>query len=96
MNRIVIVFKHEFKRLFYFTQPQPKKKAKTKIGNKSKKKKKLKTTNKFPDGTEGEQEHQDYCEVCIFRISNFTLIVITSMLQWVYEMLNPGHNKEPD
>ncbi|VVC89740.1 unnamed protein product [Leptidea sinapis] len=45
--------------------PQPpKKKAKTKIGNKSRKKKKLKTTNKFPDGTEGEPEHQDYCEVC--------------------------------
>ncbi|CAH2074458.1 unnamed protein product, partial [Iphiclides podalirius] len=45
--------------------PQPpKKKAKTKIGNKSKKKRKLKTTNKFPDGAEGEQEHQDYCEVC--------------------------------
>lgn len=44
-------------------QQQPKKKAKTKIGNKSKKKKKLKTTNKFPDGAEGEQEHQDYCEV---------------------------------
>ncbi|XP_045533776.1 chromodomain-helicase-DNA-binding protein Mi-2 homolog isoform X1 [Papilio machaon] len=44
--------------------PQPKKKAKTKIGNKSKKKKKLKTTNKFPDGAEGEHEHQDYCEVC--------------------------------
>lgn len=43
--------------------PQPKKKAKTKIGNKSKKKKKLKTTSKFPDGAEGEQEHQDYCEV---------------------------------
>lgn len=41
----------------------PKKKAKTKIGNKSKKKKKLKTTNKFPDGAEGEHEHQDYCEV---------------------------------
>ncbi|XP_045783781.1 chromodomain-helicase-DNA-binding protein Mi-2 homolog isoform X2 [Maniola jurtina] len=44
--------------------PQPKKKAKTKIGNKTKKKKKMKTTNKFPDGAEGEQEHQDYCEVC--------------------------------
>ncbi|XP_047505475.1 chromodomain-helicase-DNA-binding protein Mi-2 homolog isoform X1 [Pieris napi] len=45
--------------------PQPKKKAKTKIGNKTKKKRnKLKTTNKFPDGTEGEHEHQDYCEVC--------------------------------
>ncbi|XP_061711978.1 chromodomain-helicase-DNA-binding protein Mi-2 homolog isoform X2 [Cydia pomonella] len=45
--------------------PAPKKKAKTKIGNKSKKKRnKLKTTNKFPDGAEGEQEHQDYCEVC--------------------------------
>ncbi|XP_049867284.1 chromodomain-helicase-DNA-binding protein Mi-2 homolog isoform X1 [Pectinophora gossypiella] len=44
--------------------PQPKKKAKTKIGNKSKKKKKLKTTSKFPDGAEGEHEHQDYCEVC--------------------------------
>ncbi|KAL4714068.1 hypothetical protein ACJJTC_008422 [Scirpophaga incertulas] len=43
---------------------QPKKKAKTKIGNKSKKKKKLKTTSKFPDGADGEQEHQDYCEVC--------------------------------
>ncbi|KAF9822298.1 hypothetical protein SFRURICE_017573 [Spodoptera frugiperda] len=46
------------------TSSQPKKKAKTKIGNKSKKKKKLKTTNKFPDGAEGEHEHQDYCEVC--------------------------------
>ncbi|XP_063531225.1 chromodomain-helicase-DNA-binding protein Mi-2 homolog isoform X1 [Cydia strobilella] len=45
--------------------PAPRKKAKTKIGNKSKKKRnKLKTTNKFPDGAEGEQEHQDYCEVC--------------------------------
>ncbi|CAH2242042.1 jg25818, partial [Pararge aegeria aegeria] len=43
---------------------QPKKKAKTKIGNKTRKKKKLKTTNKFPDGAEGEPEHQDYCEVC--------------------------------
>lgn len=42
---------------------QPKKKAKTKIGNKSKKKKKLKTTSKFPEGPDGEQEHQDYCEV---------------------------------
>ncbi|GBP76385.1 Chromodomain-helicase-DNA-binding protein Mi-2 homolog [Eumeta japonica] len=27
-------------------------------------KKKLKTTNRFPDGGDGEQEHQDYCEVC--------------------------------
>ncbi|KOB74563.1 putative Chromodomain helicase-DNA-binding protein Mi-2-like protein [Operophtera brumata] len=45
--------------------PQPRKKAKTKIGNKARKKRnKLKTTNKFPDGAEGEHEHQDYCEVC--------------------------------
>ncbi|KAI9588380.1 hypothetical protein GQX74_004225 [Glossina fuscipes] len=44
--------------------PVVKKKAKTKIGNKFKKKKKLKTTNRFPDGEEGEHEHQDYCEVC--------------------------------
>lgn len=41
----------------------PRRKAKTKIGNKSKKKKKLKTTSKFPEGPDGEQEHQDYCEV---------------------------------
>lgn len=47
----------------YLQQPLVKKKAKTKIGNKSKKKKKLKTTSKFPDGAEGEHEHQDYCEV---------------------------------
>lgn len=45
-------------------QQLPKKKAKTKIGNKSKKKKKMKTTSKFPEGAEGEHEHQDYCEVC--------------------------------
>ncbi|XP_059608897.1 chromodomain-helicase-DNA-binding protein Mi-2 homolog [Phlebotomus argentipes] len=44
-------------------QPAVRKKAKTKIGNKSKRKGK-KTTNRFPDGEEGEQEHQDYCEVC--------------------------------
>ncbi|XP_037933405.1 chromodomain-helicase-DNA-binding protein Mi-2 homolog [Teleopsis dalmanni] len=44
--------------------PVVKKKAKTKIGNKFKKKKKLKTTSRFPDGDDGEQEHQDYCEVC--------------------------------
>lgn len=44
--------------------PVVKKKAKTKIGNKFKKKKKLKTTNRFPDGEDGEHEHQDYCEVC--------------------------------
>ncbi|KAJ2952576.1 hypothetical protein O0L34_g6899 [Tuta absoluta] len=44
--------------------PQPRKKAKTKIGNKTKKKKKMKSTNKFPDGAEGEHEHQEYCEVC--------------------------------
>uniref|UniRef100_A0A1B0D1P9 Uncharacterized protein n=1 Tax=Phlebotomus papatasi TaxID=29031 RepID=A0A1B0D1P9_PHLPP len=43
--------------------PAVRKKAKTKIGNKSKRKGK-KTTNRFPDGEEGEQEHQDYCEVC--------------------------------
>lgn len=44
--------------------PVVKKKAKTKIGNKFKKKKKIKTTNRFPDGDDGEHEHQDYCEVC--------------------------------
>lgn len=44
--------------------PVVRKKAKTKIGMKSKKKRKLKTTNRFPDGEDGEQEHQDYCEVC--------------------------------
>lgn len=44
--------------------PVVKKKAKVKIGNKFKKKKKLKTTSRFPDGEEGEHEHQDYCEVC--------------------------------
>ncbi|XP_067644936.1 chromodomain-helicase-DNA-binding protein Mi-2 homolog isoform X3 [Eurosta solidaginis] len=44
--------------------PIVRKKAKTKIGNKFKKKKKLKTTSRFPDGEEGEHEHQDYCEVC--------------------------------
>ncbi|XP_036325990.1 chromodomain-helicase-DNA-binding protein Mi-2 homolog isoform X2 [Rhagoletis pomonella] len=44
--------------------PVVRKKAKTKIGNKFKKKKKLKTTSRFPDGEEGEHEHQDYCEVC--------------------------------
>ncbi|CAD7006147.1 unnamed protein product [Ceratitis capitata] len=44
--------------------PVVRKKAKTKIGNKFKKKKKMKTTSRFPDGEEGEHEHQDYCEVC--------------------------------
>ncbi|XP_047988172.1 LOW QUALITY PROTEIN: chromodomain-helicase-DNA-binding protein Mi-2 homolog [Leguminivora glycinivorella] len=44
--------------------PAPRKKAKTKIGNKSKKKRNKLKPNKFPDGAEGEQEHQDYCEVC--------------------------------
>lgn len=57
--------------------PQPKKKAKTKIGNKSKKKKKLKTTSKFPDGAEGEQEHQDYCEVrCTENLFTFTCLTL--------------------
>lgn len=46
------------------SQPAVRKKAKTKIGMKSKKKRKLKTTSRFPDGDDGEQEHQDYCEVC--------------------------------
>lgn len=45
-------------------EPIVKKKAKTKIGMKNKKKKKAKTTNRFPDGEDGEHEHQDYCEVC--------------------------------
>lgn len=45
-------------------EPAPKKKAKTKIGMKNKKKKKAKATNRFPDGEDGEHEHQDYCEVC--------------------------------
>lgn len=45
-------------------EPVVKKKAKTKIGMKNKKKKKAKTTNRFPDGEDGEHEHQDYCEVC--------------------------------
>lgn len=46
-------------------QPPPvRRKAKTKIGNKSKRKKKIKTTSKFPDGGDGYEEHQDYCEVC--------------------------------
>ncbi|XP_061393824.1 chromodomain-helicase-DNA-binding protein Mi-2 homolog [Musca vetustissima] len=44
--------------------PVVRKKAKVKIGNKFKKKKKLKTTSRFPDGEDGEHEHQDYCEVC--------------------------------
>lgn len=45
-------------------QPVVKKKAKTKIGNKFKKKRKVKPANKFPEGEDGEHEHQDYCEVC--------------------------------
>lgn len=45
-------------------QPLVKRKAKTKIGNKTKKKKKIKTTSKFPEGDDGYEEHQDYCEVC--------------------------------
>lgn len=45
-------------------EPIVKKKAKTKIGMKNKKKKKAKTTSRFPDGDDGEHEHQDYCEVC--------------------------------
>ncbi|XP_053689354.1 chromodomain-helicase-DNA-binding protein Mi-2 homolog isoform X2 [Sabethes cyaneus] len=43
--------------------PPIRKKAKTKIGNKSKKKGRSKK-NRFPDGEDGEQEHQDFCEVC--------------------------------
>lgn len=46
------------------TEPAVKKKAKTKIGMKNKKKKKSKATSRFPDGDDGEHEHQDYCEVC--------------------------------
>ncbi|XP_037904696.1 chromodomain-helicase-DNA-binding protein Mi-2 homolog [Hermetia illucens] len=46
------------------TQPIVKKKAKTKIGMKFKRKKKVKTTSRFPEGEDGEHEHQDYCEVC--------------------------------
>ncbi|XP_055907342.1 chromodomain-helicase-DNA-binding protein Mi-2 homolog isoform X2 [Eupeodes corollae] len=47
-------------------EPQPvvKKKAKTKFGNKFKKKKKMHKTSRFPDGDDGDHEHQDYCEVC--------------------------------
>lgn len=45
-------------------EPAVKKKAKTKIGMKNKKKKKTKATSRFPDGEDGEHEHQDYCEVC--------------------------------
>lgn len=45
-------------------EPVIKKKAKTKIGMKTKKKKKSSAKSKFPDGEDGEQEHQDYCEVC--------------------------------
>lgn len=45
-------------------EPIIRKKAKTKIGMKNKKKKKAKTTSRFPDGDDGEHEHQDYCEVC--------------------------------
>lgn len=45
-------------------EPVIKKKAKTKIGMKTKKKKKPSAKSKFPDGEDGEQEHQDYCEVC--------------------------------
>ncbi|KAH8388950.1 hypothetical protein KR215_008276 [Drosophila sulfurigaster] len=44
--------------------PVVRKKAKTKIGNKFKKKNKLKKTKNFPEGDDGEHEHQDYCEVC--------------------------------
>ncbi|XP_039150322.1 chromodomain-helicase-DNA-binding protein Mi-2 homolog isoform X1 [Drosophila simulans] len=44
--------------------PVVRKKAKTKIGNKFKKKNKLKKTKNFPEGEDGEHEHQDYCEVC--------------------------------
>lgn len=44
-------------------QPIVRKKAKTKIGCK-KKKRKMKSSSRFPDGEDGEQEHQDYCEVC--------------------------------
>ncbi|ALC44637.1 Mi-2, partial [Drosophila busckii] len=44
--------------------PVVRKKAKTKIGNKFKKKSKLKKTKNFPEGEDGEHEHQDYCEVC--------------------------------
>ncbi|XP_058826614.1 chromodomain-helicase-DNA-binding protein Mi-2 homolog [Topomyia yanbarensis] len=43
--------------------PPIRKKAKTKIGNKSKKKGRAKKS-KFPDGEDGEHEHQDFCEVC--------------------------------
>lgn len=46
------------------TEPAIKKKAKTKIGMKNKKKKKKPATSRFPDGEDGEHEHQDYCEVC--------------------------------
>ncbi|XP_055600727.1 chromodomain-helicase-DNA-binding protein Mi-2 homolog [Uranotaenia lowii] len=46
-------------------EPAVKKKAKVKmgIGQKAKKKGKGKKS-KFPDGPDGEQQHQDYCEVC--------------------------------
>ncbi|XP_055856577.1 chromodomain-helicase-DNA-binding protein Mi-2 homolog isoform X2 [Episyrphus balteatus] len=44
--------------------PVVKKKAKTKFGNKFKKKKKMHKTSRFPDGDDGDHEHQDYCEVC--------------------------------
>lgn len=46
------------------TVPLVRKKAKTKIGMKNRKKKKATGKSRFPDGDDGEHEHQDYCEVC--------------------------------